>query len=66
MSCAVLRLHPRFEVNGDRGVILETGEPTNLLSLDGSTSSEVGSDKRTEPDFDVYVDTLGLSALLSS
>jgi len=30
----VLSLHPRFEVNDDRGVIIETEEPTTSLLLD--------------------------------
>lgn len=57
---AVLSLHPRFEVNDDRGVIIETEEPTTSLLLDERTSSEPDFDsaERTEPDLDVYADAL--------
>jgi len=33
---AVLSFHPRFEVNDDQGVIIETEEPTTSLLLDES------------------------------
>lgn len=45
-------------MNGDRAVIFETEEPIKSVSLDVSTSSEVDSDERTEPDLDFYADTL--------
>ena len=56
----VLSLHPRFEVNDDRGVIIETEEPTTSLLLDEDPSSEPDPtlDERTEPDLDVYADAL--------
>jgi len=54
----VLSLHPRFEVNDDHGVIIETEELTTSLLLDESASSDPDPDERTEPDIDVYADTL--------
>ncbi|MGM0718213.1 MAG: hypothetical protein ACQET5_13815 [Halobacteriota archaeon] len=53
---AVLSLHPRFEIDGDRGVILEKEGPTEtqLVSDDLSEESE-----RVEPDgLDIYSDAL--------
>ncbi|WP_281195747.1 hypothetical protein [Halorubrum sp. F4] len=55
---AVLSLHPRFEVNDDQGVIIETEEPTTSLLLDESAFPEPDLDERTEPDIDVYADAL--------
>jgi len=54
----VLSLYPRFKVNDDRGVIIETEEPTTSLLLDEDSSSEPDPDERTEPDLDVYADAL--------
>ena len=54
---AVLSLHPRFEIDGDRGVIVETKGPTETQLADGDTVS--GADDRVEPDgLDVYSDAL--------
>jgi len=55
---AVLSLHPRFEVNDDQGVIIETEEPTTSLLLGESASPDSAPDERTEPDLDVYADAL--------
>ncbi|WP_049908770.1 MULTISPECIES: hypothetical protein [Halorubrum] len=54
----ILSLHPRFEVNDDRGVIIKTEEPTTSLLLDEDPSSDSAPDERTEPDLDVYADAL--------
>jgi hypothetical protein len=54
---AVLSLHPRFEIDGDRGVIVETEGPTDTQVVDGDTASGAGD--RIEPDgLDVYSDAL--------
>jgi len=53
---AVLSLHPRFEINEDRSVILETDEPTTRHLLDDGSTDE--PPERTEPDLDVYADAL--------
>ena len=53
---AVLSLHPRFEVDEDRGVITEKEGPTTSQLLDGEP--ETDTDDRTEPDLDIYADTL--------
>jgi hypothetical protein len=52
----VLSLHPRFEIDEDRGVIVEQDGPTTNQLLE--TESEKESDERTEPDLDVYADAL--------
>jgi hypothetical protein len=54
---AVLSLHPRFEIDEDRGVISESDDPTTTQLLDTAEDSEEPTD-RTEPDFDVYADML--------
>jgi hypothetical protein len=54
----VLSLHPRFEVNDDRGVIIETEAPTTSLLLDEGPATNPAPDERTEPDLDVYADAL--------
>ena len=51
---AVLSLHPRFEIDEDAGVITETDGPTSTQLLDTDTESE----QRSEPDLDVYADSL--------
>ncbi|PSP49951.1 hypothetical protein BRC67_10235 [Halobacteriales archaeon QH_3_68_24] len=54
---AVLSLHPRFEIDGDRGVIVQTEGPTDTQLVDGDTASDAGD--RIEPDgLDVYSDAL--------
>ncbi|QAU14555.1 hypothetical protein EKH57_17955 (plasmid) [Halorubrum sp. BOL3-1] len=55
---AVLSFHPRFEVNDDQGVIIETEEPTTSLLLDEGAPPDPDPDERTEPDLDVYADAL--------
>ena len=53
---AVLSLHPRFEIDEDRGVITEKEGPTTSQLLDGEP--ETDTNDRTEPDLDVYADAL--------
>lgn len=53
---AVLSLHPRFEVDEDRGVITEKEGPTKSQLHDAETETDI--DDRTEPDLDVYADAL--------
>lgn len=53
---AVLSLHPRFEVDEDAGVIVETDNPTSSQLLEDNVESE--PDERAEPDLDVYADSL--------
>jgi hypothetical protein len=55
---AVLSLHPRFEIDEDRGVIVEKEGPTTSQLLDAGDEGETGEEDRTEPDMDVYVDAL--------
>ncbi|SNR61605.1 hypothetical protein [Halorubrum vacuolatum] len=55
---AVLSVHPRFEIDEERGVILERDGPTTTQLLDDAGDSERGQEKRTEPDLDVYADAL--------
>lgn len=54
---AVLSLHPRFEIDEDRGVFVEKEDPTDTqLVGDGSATDE---SKRIEPDgLDIYSDAL--------
>ena len=53
---AVLSLHPRFEIDEDAGVIVETEAPTTTQLLDADV--ETTDEMRTEPDLDVYADAL--------
>ena len=53
---AVWSLHPRFEIDEDRGVILEKDGPTTTQVLDSGATTE--PQERTEPDLDVYADAL--------
>lgn len=55
---AVLSLHPRFEIDGERGVIDETEGSTSTQLLDADGEPETGDGVRTEPDLDVYADAL--------
>jgi len=55
---AVLSVHPRFEIDEDQGVIVETEGPTTSQLLDDGDEPEPGEADRTEPDLDVYADTL--------
>jgi len=52
---AVLSVHPRFEIDEDRGVILENEEPTASQLLNDQSDDP---EKRTEPDLEVYADAL--------
>ena len=54
---AVPRLHPRFEINGKRRVLLEKEGPTETQLVDGDLSTE--DRERVEPDgLDIYSDAL--------
>lgn len=53
---AVLSLHPRFEIDEDRGVIVESEGPTTSQLLDDDHDAD--PDDRTEPDLNVYADAL--------
>jgi len=53
---AMLSLHPRFEIDEDAGVIIETDDATTSQLLE--TGPEADSTDRTEPDLDVYADAL--------
>ncbi len=55
---AILSVHPRFEINEDRGVIVEKEGPTDSQLLDTGGKSETGKEERTEPELDVYADAL--------
>ena len=55
---AVLSLHPRFEIDEDRSVIVEKEGPTTSQLLDSGDEAEVEPEERTEPDLDVYADAL--------
>ena len=53
---AVLSLHPRFEIDGEQEIIVETEGPTTSQLLEKEAARE--SVDRTEPDLDVYADAL--------
>jgi len=55
---AVLSLHPRFEIDEDRSVIVEKEGPTANQLLDSGDDTETEPEERTEPDLDVYADAL--------
>jgi len=55
---AVLSLHPRFEIDEDRGVIVEKEGATTTQLLDAGDEAETDEQERTEPDLDVYADAL--------
>ncbi len=52
---AVLTLHPRFEIDEEAGVIIETEEPSATHVVDDEESS---TEDRVEPDIGVYSDAL--------
>lgn len=53
---AVLSVHPRFEIDEDQGVMVEKeASTTSQILADGS---ETEPKDRTEPDLEVYADTL--------
>ena len=54
---AVLSVHPRFEIDEDRGVIVEKDGPTTTSQL-LDTGDEPEAEERTEPELDVYADAL--------
>ncbi len=60
---AVLSLHPRFEMDGDRGVIVETKGPTEMQLVDGSPPPDE-SDRIELDVLDVYFDALLLIDVL--
>ncbi|WP_302079966.1 hypothetical protein [Salinibaculum rarum] len=53
----VLSVHPRFEIDEDRGVIVEKEGPTTTQLLDGEGNS-AREEERKEPDLDVYADAM--------
>ncbi len=53
---AVLSLHPRYEVNEDRGAIIESETATTTQLVDEGAEDE--ETERKEPDLDVYADAL--------
>lgn len=54
----ILSLHPRFEIDEDSGVIVETEGATTSQLLDSEDDTGAGQEERTEPDLDVYADAL--------
>jgi hypothetical protein len=55
---AVLSLNPRFEIDDDQGVIVETDAPTISQLLDAEDDAATVDADRTEPDLAVYADAL--------
>lgn len=55
---AVLSLHPRFEIDEDRGVLIESDDPTTSQLLETDSEDDEEEIDRTEPDLDVYADAL--------
>jgi hypothetical protein len=53
---AVWSVHPRFEIDEDRGVIVEQEGPTSTQLIE--SEEPTGDEERTEPDLQVYSDTL--------
>jgi hypothetical protein len=53
---AVLSVHPQFEIDEDRDVIVEKDAPTSTQLLDAEAES--AGEERTEPDLEVYADAL--------
>ena len=53
---AVLSLHPRYEIDGDEGIIVRTDESTTTQVLEGESTDE--EPERSEPDVAVYSDAL--------
>ena len=54
----VLSVHPRFEIDEERGVIVEKEEATSSQLLDTGDETETRTGERTEPELDVYADAL--------
>ncbi len=59
---AVLSLHPRFEIDEEQGIIVETEGTTTSQLLDEKTGDEAV--ERTKPELDVYADALLLVDVL--
>lgn len=59
---AVLSLHPRYEVDENAGVIIETENETATQLLEESPTDEAV--KRTEPDLEIYADAVLLTDAL--
>jgi len=53
---AVWSVHPRFEIDEDRGVIVEQEGPTSTQLIE--SEEPTGDEERTEPDLQVYSDAL--------
>lgn len=53
---AVLSLHPRFEIEEEAGIIVETEEARTSQLLESEPDEE--PEERTEPDLEVYADAL--------
>lgn len=61
---AVLSIHPRFEIDEERGAIFETDDPTTTQQLDVDSMPGT-TETRSEPtDIDVYTDALLLTDML--
>jgi hypothetical protein len=54
----VWSLHPRFEIDEEQGVIVESEGPTTSQLLEGEAESKADDEERTEPDLEVYADAL--------
>jgi hypothetical protein len=54
----LLSLHPRFEIDEDRGVIVEKEGATTSQLLDAGDETGTRSGERTESELDVYADAL--------
>ena len=57
---AVWSLHPRFEIDGEQGIIVERDGPTSSQVIETTTTpqSDLSEAERTEPDLAVYADAL--------
>ena len=55
---AVLSVHPRFEVDEEKGVIMATDADTTSQVLDATADADADATDRAEPDLDVYADAL--------
>jgi hypothetical protein len=54
----VLSVHPRFEIDEERGVIVEKEGATTSQLLDPGDETGTCTEERTEPELDVYADAL--------
>jgi hypothetical protein len=55
---AVLSMHPRFEIDEERGVIVKKEEATTSQLLDAGDDTGTRTEERTESELDVYADAL--------